>query len=157
MQKTINHKIFFSQSPEEVWEYLTRPELIELWLMKTDLQPTVGHQFQFWTKPMPSHDFDGNVYCTVLEVMPFQKLSYSWKGGPGDGRITLDSVVAWTLVPKDNGTELQLVHSGFKEMENLFMYTIMNDGWLKNMNKIVELIKMAKDGTTDIRPLPGDC
>lgn len=144
MQKTINHKVFFSQAPEEVWEYLTRPELIELWLMKTDLQPIVGHQFQFTTRPMPNFDFDGNVYCTMLEVRPFTRLSYSWKGGPGNGRITLDSVVVWTLHPKDNGTELEIVHSGFKEIENLMMFNIMNDGWLKNMNKIVELIKNAK-------------
>jgi uncharacterized protein YndB with AHSA1/START domain len=149
MQKTINHKVFFAQAPQEVWEYLTRPELLELWLMKTDLQPTVGHQFQFMTRPMPGFDFDGNFYCTMLEVTPFTKLSYSWKGGPGGGRITLDSVVEWILHPKDNGTELEIVHSGFKEMENLMMYAAMNDGWLKNMNKIVELINNAKNGTTN--------
>jgi len=143
MQKIINHKVFFSQTPEEVWAYLTRPELVELWLMKTDIQPTEGHQFQFWTRPMPNFDFDGNAYCTVLEVVPFQKLSYSCKGGPGDGRITLDSVVVWTLLKKDNGTELELVHSGFKEVENMLMYNIMNEGWLKNMNKIGELIKAS--------------
>ena len=149
MSKSINHNVFLAQSAEDIWEYLTRPELIELWLMKSDFQPIVGHQFQFRTMPMPNHEFDGNVYCTVLEVTPFQKLSYSWKGGPGDGRITLDSVVAWTLVPKDNGTELQLVHSGFKETENMFGFNIMSDGWLKSMHKIGELIKTAKDGANN--------
>ena len=157
MQKTINHTIYFSQAPEEVWEYLTRPELLELWLMKSDIQPIAGSQFQFWTKPLPNFDFDGNIYCMVLEVIPFQKLSYSWKGGPGDGRITLDSVVVWTLIPKGNGTELQLSHSGFKEIENMFMYTVMSDGWLRNMNKIIELINIAKDGTTNVGSLPGNC
>src|SRR5690242_15330839 len=140
MQKTINHKIFFTQAPEEVWEYLTRPELMELWLMKNDFQPTVGHQSQFTTNPIPKFDFDGNIYCTVMEVTPFTKLSYSWKGGPGDGRITFDSVVEWTLHPKDNGTELEILHSGFKIMENLMIFNAMNDGWWKNMNKITELI-----------------
>ena len=143
MQNTINHKIFFTQSPNEVWEYLTRPELMELWLMKNDFHPTVGHQFQFRTNPIPKFDFDGNIYCTVMEVTPFTKLSYSWKGGPGDGRITFDSVVEWTLHPKDNGTELEIVHSGFKVLENLLIFNAMNDGWLKNMNKIVELINKA--------------
>ena len=149
MNKSINHRLFFNQAPSEVWEYLTRPELIELWLMKNDFQPVVGRQFQFRTNPLPKFDFNGIAYCTVLEIVPFKKLSYSWKGGPGDGRITLDSVVVWTLHAKDNGTELELVHSGFKEMENFMMFNAMNDGWLRNMNKIIGLLNDAKNGTAD--------
>jgi hypothetical protein len=42
-------------------------------------------------------------------------------------------------VPKDNGTELQLVHSGFKD-ENISIFTGMVDGWLKNIQKMIELL-----------------
>lgn len=35
MQEEIRQTWFFKQSPGEVWEYLTKPELIEQWLMKT--------------------------------------------------------------------------------------------------------------------------
>lgn len=94
-------------------------------------------------------DFDGTAYCTVLEVEPFKKLSYSWKGGPGQGKITLDSVVEWTLLPKENGTELQLVHTGFKEITNMIIYSAMNGGWLQNMKKIGELLNNAKHGATN--------
>ena len=146
---SINHTWFFSHTPEEVWEYLTKPELIELWLMKNDFEPTVGHQFRFLTRPLPQFDFDGIAYCTVMEIAPCTKLTYSWKGGPGDGRITLDSMVVWTLLPKDGGTELQLVHTGFKEMENMYIYPAMNEGWLKNMKKIGDLINERKNGTTN--------
>ncbi len=44
------------------------------------------------TRSQAELDFDGIFYCRVLEVSPFKKLSYSWKGGPGDGSITIDSV-----------------------------------------------------------------
>ncbi len=47
MQKEIKHTWHFSQSPQEVWEYLTKPELMEQWLGKTDFQPIVGHKFRF--------------------------------------------------------------------------------------------------------------
>jgi len=57
-------------------------------------------------------------------------------------------VVVWTLTPKDDGTELLLEHTGFIE-ENITMYTIMNEGWLKNMHKINELITAAKNGNTN--------
>ncbi len=117
--------------------------------MKNDFQPIAGHQFQFRTNPLPKFDFDGIAHCTVLEVTPFTKLSYSWKGGPGGGRITLDSVVVWTLRAKDNGTELHLDHSGFDDIDNSPIFLAMNDGWLKNMNKIGDLLNAAKNGTAN--------
>src|SRR5882757_4587374 len=144
MTKSINHQLFFPHPPQTVWEYLTKPELMEQWLMKNDFQPIVGLDFQFRTNPYPSLDFDGIVYCKVLEIIPFKKLSYLWKCGPGDGKITIDSVVVWTLQPKDKGTDLFLEHSGFSEMENFTMYNALTDGWLKNLHKIAELINAAK-------------
>jgi uncharacterized protein YndB with AHSA1/START domain len=147
MKKEINHKLFFRQSPSEVWEYLTTPELMALWLMKTDFRPVVGATFQFRTGPNLKIEFDGIVYCMVLEVVPLEKLSYSWKCGPGNGQITIDSVVTWTLLPKDNGTELILEHGAFKVMENLMLFTGMDEGWLRNMRKISELINKPKNGT----------
>ena len=149
MQKSINHNLFFPHAPQDVWEYLTSAELMAQWLMKNDFKPVVGHQFNFLTGPLPQFDFDGIAYCTVLEVVPFEKLVYSWKSGPGNGVITLDSLVTWTLHKKDNGTELQLDHTGFKELENVAMYTAMNNGWISNMHKIADYLKKQKNGTTN--------
>src|SRR5216684_1509900 len=103
MQKEIKQAWHFSQSPQEVWEYLTKPELIEQWLMKTDFQPKVGHAFRFTFVPKNDNKYDGTVNCEVLEVKPFTKLSYSWKGNTKDGNRTFDSRVVWTLAPKGNG------------------------------------------------------
>ena len=108
MAKSITHQFFFPHPPAVVWEYLTNPELIELWLMKNDFQPIVGQDFQFRTRPLPAMNFDGIAHCKVLELAPYTRLSYSWKGGPGDGTYTLDSIVLWQLQAKDNGTELLL-------------------------------------------------
>ncbi|MEI8280635.1 MAG: SRPBCC domain-containing protein [Bacteroidota bacterium] len=150
MSKEIKHTVFFPHPVADVWDYLTQSDLIEQWLMPNDFKPIVGHQFQFKSRPLPQFDFDGNMYCTVMEIVPFEKLVYSWKGGPGNGIITLDSLVVWTLHPKDNGTELLLVHSGFKEMANMIMFDAMNDGWWRNMNKINELINTSKNGPTNV-------
>lgn len=147
MQKTIKHTLHYNHAPQHVWEYLTRPEFLEQWLMKTDFQPMEGRDFQFWTKPLPQFCFDGNIYCKVLEIIPFKKLSYSWKGGPGDGTFTLDSVVVWTLDAKDNGTELVLEHSGFKAEENAIMFQVMEAGWLKNMQRIGDLLNARQHDT----------
>jgi uncharacterized protein YndB with AHSA1/START domain len=146
MAKSINHQFFFPHPPEVVWEYLTDAELMALWLMKNDFQPIIGHEFQFRTGPYPSLNFDGIVYCKVLEIVPFRKLSYSWNSGPGNGEIAVESVVVWKLEPTEKGTELFLDHSGFSEVDNLNLYNALMDGWLKNMQKIAELIKVATNG-----------
>jgi uncharacterized protein YndB with AHSA1/START domain len=135
MQTDIKHEWIYAQSPNEVWKYLTQAELIALWLMPNDLKPIVGHEFQFQTRAIPSLDLDGIFHCKVLEVEPCRKLSYSWKGGSGNGIFTLYTVCEWTLVPHGNGTKLRLKHSGFKEA-NFAIFTGMTDGWQKNIQKM---------------------
>lgn len=148
MTRSIKHQFFFPHPPEMVWEYLTRPELMELWLMKNNFQPILGNDFQFRTNPIPSLDFDGIFYCKVLEIVPFRKLSYSWKSGPGEGKITLDSVVVWNLQPAGKGTELYLEHSGFEKEENLDFYRGLTDGWLEKIHNIANLLKAVRHDNT---------
>lgn len=148
MTKTIKHQFFSPHPPETVWEYLTNPDLMELWLMKNNFQPTIGFEFQFRTNPIPALDFDGIFYCRVLEILPFKKLSYSWSSGPGEGKINLDSVVEWKLQPTEKGTEILLEHRGFEKKENLDFFNGLNTGWLEKFDKIAHLLNTAKHGTT---------
>lgn len=142
MQKDIIQTWFLEHPVEAVWEFLTDSELLAQWLMKNNFKPEVGHKFQFKTFPRTKLGFDGNIYCEVLEVVPCKKLSYSWKGGPGNGKINLDTVVTWTLVSRDNGTELNLVQAGFKGVRNYISYFIMDKGWaLKMKKRITELLR----------------
>ena len=133
MQKDICQEWLLDHSPETVWEYLTHSDLIAQWLMPNDFKPIVGHKFQFRTNPRIKVGFDGIVYCEVLEVAPHKKLSYSWKGGPAPGKITLDSVVSWRLTPTASGTRLLLQHTGFRGLKNLLPYLFMNGGWAKKI------------------------
>ena len=149
MAASIKHQLFFQHPPEAVWEYLTNAELMELWLMKSNFQPVIGHEFEFRIGRKPSLDFDGIVYCKVLEIVPFKKLSYSWKIGPGDGTVNIDSIVRWELRPKDGGTELVLDHADFVVMENIGIFNAMNTGWLENMHKIVKHLNEKDHGTTN--------
>lgn len=145
MTNIIHHKLFFSHPPEVVWEYLTKSELITQWLMENDFEPVLGFDFQFRSRPLPAYDFDGIVYCKVLEIVPYKRLSYSWKAGPGAGKFIMDSIVVWTLHAQDGGTELQLDHTGVDS--KLPIYALMNIGWLENMEKILKLINTVKHGT----------
>ena len=139
METTIKHTFFFPHPAEMVWDYLTKPELLKQWLMPNDIKPVVGHKFQFISAPKSQMNHDGHNYCEILEVAPFKKLSYSWKAGPEPGIINLDTIVCWTLVEKDSGTELRLEHTGFKEIENALIYEGMNAGWVKHVEKMLML------------------
>ncbi|WP_264552020.1 SRPBCC family protein [Flavobacterium sp. N2038] len=139
MKTEINHKWFYSQTPEEIWMYLTETELIAQWIMPNDFKLLLGHHFTFRTNPIPSLNLDGIFHCKILEIVPFKKLVYSWKGGPGNDETIFDTIVEWTLEKKDNGTELYLLHTGFKE-ENVSILTGMTEGWLKKMEKVENLL-----------------
>jgi uncharacterized protein YndB with AHSA1/START domain len=140
MNKEIKHVWFFSHPPEIIWEYLTDSELLSQWLMKNDFKPIVGHAFSFNIAPVPALELDGIIYCEVLEISPHKKISYSWKFGPAPGVTIVDSQVVWTLTPKEGGTELLLIHSGFKDLREIPAYDAMNAGWQTNVNKIHILI-----------------
>jgi len=140
MKKDIRKTWFFQQPPAEVWEYLTKPELIEQWLMKCDFKPVAGHKFQFINKAKI------DAYCRVLEVVPDKLLSYSWKKGKSEEEFTVDSVVTWTLTAKNGGTELQLQHNGFITLED---QTAHNNGWDYCMNRMTQLINPSSNANTN--------
>ena len=139
MQEEIKQTWHFNQSPQTVWDYLTKPELIEQWFTKTDILPIVGHKFRFTDKSGKI------VYCEILEVKPFTRLSYSWQFNSAKDSKPFDSKVVWTLVPKENGTELQLVHNKFTVLED---YNAHNNGWTRLVNRFVELLNTLKNDST---------
>jgi uncharacterized protein YndB with AHSA1/START domain len=122
---------------DKIWRTLTTSELLMKWLMPNDFQPTVGHRFNFRTKPIG--DWDGVVHCEVLACDPPQLLRYSWKGGADtnpDFGSKLDSVVTWTLTPVEGGTQVRMVHDGFVFPGNRYAFDMMSPGW----GKIVDAI-----------------
>jgi len=131
MQKDIFKTTFFTQQPAEVWEYLTRPELLELWLGKTDFEPTVGHKFHFVSP------YGNNSICEVLDVQPFARLSYSWQKKSLKDNQAYNSTIIWTLIEKENGTELQLQHTGFIFLEDAMGHNTGWDGCLKTMGELM--------------------
>lgn len=96
--------------------------------METDFQPVVGHKFRFVCSVITE--------CEVLEVTPFTRLSYSWQAHSIKTGSPFHSKVVWTLLPKNDGTELQLVHDGFIELEDALAH---NEGWVRCGTKIIQL------------------
>lgn len=143
MKKAIRHLISLPHPPELVWDYLTRPHKLAEWLMPNDFQLAIGHRFRFTARPLPRFGFDGNIYCEVLEIIPLKKLAYSWRGGPGPGKVTLDSIVTWTITETPAGTDLLLEHSGFQVPKNFLTYFVMSKGWVRIQRRLFKQITPA--------------
>lgn len=126
MQKAIIQTWQFAQSPEEVWAYLTQPELIEQWLMKTNFKPIKGHSFQFTFDAKPGSPYLGIVECVVTDIQPFTKLAYTWNGNSSDRTRPFHSQVLWTLHPNAAGTELRIQHDGFIVLDDMLTH---EGGW----------------------------
>jgi uncharacterized protein YndB with AHSA1/START domain len=131
----------FPHAPETIWKALTTGELIARWLMPADgFEPVEGNRFTY--KTTPAGAWDGTIHCEILEVVPNERLVYSWQGGHeanvGYGS-RLETVVTWNLTRLENGTRVRVVHSGFVLPKNDTAYRNMSDGWTKvirNLNAV---------------------
>jgi uncharacterized protein YndB with AHSA1/START domain len=127
--------------PERVWRAITEAGLIARWLMNNDFSPVVGHRFTFKAQPMPG--WDGIVHCEVREVIPNERLVYTWCGGSDDLTTygsRLDTVVTWTLSPTSSGgTLLRLEHAGFLP-KNAFAFETMGKGWRGKLAETMDRI-----------------
>ena len=129
----------FPHAPEVVWKTLTTPELMGRWLsmQPTGFEPRKGNRFTYQTTP--AGEWNGVIQCEVLEVIPNERLVYTWRGGHeanvGYGS-RLETVVTWTLSKVESGTRVHLVHSGFVRPRNDTAFKNMSVGWTKVVEKI---------------------
>ena len=129
----------FPHAPEVVWKTLTTPELMARWLSMTPtgFELRQGNCFTYQTTP--AGEWDGVIQCEVLEVIPNERLVYTWQGGHeanvGYGS-RLETVVTWTLSKVGGGTRLRLVHSGFVHPKNDTAFKTMSVGWTKVVGTI---------------------
>ncbi|AXQ27788.1 SRPBCC domain-containing protein [Solimonas sp. K1W22B-7] len=128
----------FPHTPDVLWKTLTTAELMGRWLMvPRGFEPVPGKQFSYQTTP--AGQWDGVIQCQVLEVVPNERLVYSWQGGHESNAeygSRLETVVTFTLSRSDLGTRLRLVHSGFRLPKNHSAFSKMSNGWPKVLQQI---------------------
>ncbi len=116
----------FAFPPEKLWRALTQPHLIEEWLMKTDFEPVVDHQFRF------SADW-GGVDCRVTAVELNRMLVYTWEA------MGLESIVTWTLTPTPRGTRLRMEQVGFRPDQEQ-AYRGATAGWQRFFGNLEQVL-----------------
>ncbi len=133
----------FPHALETIWKTLTDGELMGRWLgmTPTGFEPVKGKRFTYQTTAAGA--WDGVIHCEVLEVIPNQRLAYSWRGGhEGNARYgsRLDTVVTFTLTPTPNGVQLRVEQSGFRE-EHAKNFQGAKFGWQNFLGKLEKVVE----------------
>ena len=129
---SLSFEIDLPHSPDKVWRALTDPDLLREWLLPViDLELETGAAFTFRTQPYPG--WDGTVNCRFVAIEPQRKLSYTWTVP------FLDTIVTFTLMPTQSGTQLSLVQSGFKSDQKR-EFGGARYGWKMMGGKLVDLL-----------------
>ena len=93
---------------EKVWKALTDKTQMKEWYFQLDeFKAEPGFEFKFDVEHEGNHWIH---HCKVQEVLPYEKLSYTWKyeGYPGE------SLVSWELMPEGDQTRVKIVHTGLE-------------------------------------------
>lgn len=93
---------------EKVWKALTDKEAMKQWyfdLKEFKAEPGFEFQFEGGTEEKSYLHL-----CKVTEVIPNQKLTYSWRYDGYEG----NSFVTWELFPDGNATRVRLTHEGLE-------------------------------------------
>ena len=118
---------------DRVWSAITNKNEMKAWYFDLeDFKPEQGFTFKFNGGPE-----EGPVYvhlCEVTEVIPEQKLTYSWRyeGLPGISYVT------WALEAKGENTLLTLTHTGLGSIAvsgAAFAIENFKGGWDHFINK----------------------
>jgi uncharacterized protein YndB with AHSA1/START domain len=131
MIKNIRKEVFYRCTKEELWNALTDPGEISLWLMSTtDFKAIRGEKFTMQAKPMGN--WDGKIYGEIIIADKPDTLCYTWKGS----QMNYTTELKWTLIAKNKGTLLVMEHTGFAGFSGFILGTFHAMGWKKFLTQL---------------------
>ena len=119
MDKIIYHSIALECSTHNAFEFFTKNKLLEQWLTKeADVEPKVGGKYELFWVPEDKEN-DSTIGCKIIALQHDKFLSFEWKG-PKMYKHFMNEVrpltnVVVTFIPIDGGTEIHLLHTGWRD------------------------------------------
>lgn len=120
----------YSAPVEKVWRALTDNEQMKQWFFKLpEFKAEPGFEFEFEAGKDEKKFMHK---CVVKEVIPNQRLSYSWRYEGYEG----DSLVSFDLSDDNGGTHVKITHTGLDTFPNVedFAPKNFNTGWSYFLN-----------------------
>ncbi len=111
--KIINKKYFINAPVRKVWDALVNPKLIKEWSgSNAEMSDQEGEGFKLW---------NGDIFGKNIQIVKHEKLVQEWS----EKEWKTPSHLTFTLHPKNNGTQLVLVHENVPDSE----FKSINNGW----------------------------
>mgnify|MGYP001810153015 FL=1 len=98
------------QAPiSKVWKAITDKDEMKLWYFDLpEFKPEIGIEFRFMGGPAEDRQYQH--ICQVMEVVPEQKIAYSWRYDGYEG----NTLVTFELFDEGSQTRLKLTHEGLE-------------------------------------------
>ena len=138
-KQTVAHTIektrWFPHSIDKVWKAITEQENVSAWLAPTNFRAEIGFNYQIDSKEEGCNP----IFGTVKKAAPYT-LIYTWKEKTHQ---SVETEVRWDLTSHDDGTLVQLTHSGIENYEGdvgIKMYESFSGGWKHCLEQIENLL-----------------
>lgn len=135
---SIQKSIEVKATPESAFHAISdEKELQKWWVDVPKLEQLKGGNvsFRFLKENSQNLDKDFVIEGKILEIIPYQKLSYTWK--PVDEPDYPNTVVTWTINSVNNKTKVTVLHSGVKNAKD---YSHLAEGWAYFINRLENLL-----------------
>ena len=123
---------------KKIWEALTDNDHMRKWYFDiSTFKPQLGFEFQF---EGGSEDQTYVHLCKITEIIPEEKLQYSWRYANYPG----NSLVTFELFPEGDRTKIKVTHEGLETFPEgrVFSKESFTNGWNqiigKNLKDFVE-------------------
>jgi uncharacterized protein YndB with AHSA1/START domain len=120
-----------------VWNAITVKELMKQWYFDLkEFRAEIGFKFEFMGGP--ENGIQYKHLCEITEVIPEQKLSYSWKYEGYEGI----SFVTFELFKENNTSKVKLTHTGIKSFPSSnpdFDIHNFEEGWKQIIKTSLQL------------------
>jgi uncharacterized protein YndB with AHSA1/START domain len=143
--RSFAHEAEYPHAVDKVWRALTDPEQMGLWIMnfdndpgemRTDFRPVVGAPYRMDARS--GRGWRGFVVGNVLEVVPNQRLVYTWAHSPYQDANP--ARVEFTLALTSTGTRVRMMQSGFPGLKGWFVLQGAKLGWKKMLGSGLQAV-----------------
>lgn len=124
VKDTIEKTKWFPHSIDKVWRALTETEQVAQWLAPTNFEGRVGAKYALHSPKEDCSVVEG----IVKEASPYT-LVYSWVAL---NHKEVETQVKWDLVEENNGTTVNMIHSGilgYEAQAAAEMFGSFTNGW----------------------------
>jgi uncharacterized protein YndB with AHSA1/START domain len=135
---SIQKSIEVDATPESAFHAISdERELQKWWVDVPKLEKSVGGAilFRFLKENSPILEKDFVIEGEILEIIPNQKFSYTWK--PVDDPNYPNTTVTWIIESINNKTKVTVLHSG---LENTKDFSHLNEGWGYFINRLGNIL-----------------